>query len=312
MVRVAVLDDYQGVAASMADWSAFPDVRYFRRHIADPDALIEALEPYDVVVAMRERTPFPRSVLSRLPRLRLLVTTGMRNASIDVEAASELGVVVSGTRGSAGTTAELTWTLILGLVRDVASDDARIRLGGWQESVGLDLDGRTLGVVGLGRLGCRVARIGRAFGMNVIAWSPNLTAERAASHDVALASKAEVFGSPDIVTIHMALSDRTRGLVGADELRAMKRSAFLVNTSRAALVDQNALARALSEGWFAGAGLDVFDLEPLPADHWLRGSPRTLLSPHMGYVTEGGYRVFYGDAVEDIAAFLEGAPVRTL
>ena len=314
-VRVAVLDDYQKVAASMADWAGrLPgaEVRFFSEHIADEDALVAALEPFDVIVAMRERTPFPRQVLDRLPRLRLLVTTGMRNVAIDVAAARERDVVVAGTRGSAGTTAELTWALILGLVRDVAADDARIRAGGWQETVGLDLDGRTLGVVGLGRLGARVAAVGRAFGMNVIAWSPNLTPERAAEHGVAVVTKAELFGSADIVTLHMVLSDRSRGLVGEADLRAMKPSAFLVNTSRAGLVDTDALRRALEEGWIAGAGLDVFDVEPLPADHWLRAAPRTLLSPHMGYVTEHSYRIFYADVVEDIAAFLDGSPVRAL
>lgn len=313
-VRVAVLDDYQRVAASVADWEGLPGVstRFFAEHIADPDALVAALEPFEVIVAMRERTPFPRDVLARLPRLRLLVTTGMRNASIDLDAAREFGVVVSGTRGSAGGTAELTWALILGLVRTVAADDARIRAGRWQEAVGLDLDGRTLGVVGLGRLGSRVARVGLAFGMNVVAWSPNLTAERAAEHDVTLADRRALFGSADIVSLHMALSDRTRGLVGEADLRAMKPSAFFVNTSRAGLVDQDALRRALEEGWIAGAGLDVFDVEPLPEDHWLRSSPRTLLSPHMGYVTEESYRIFYSHAVEDIAAFLNGAPIRTL
>ena len=314
-VRVAVLDDYQGVAATMADWEGrLPgaDIRFFREHIAEPDALVAALEPFEVVVAMRERTPFPREVLARLPRLRLLVTTGMRNVVIDVAAARDLGVVVAGTRGSAGGTSELTWALIFGLVRNVAADDARIRAGRWQESVGLDLDGRTLGVVGLGRLGARVAQAGSAFGMNVVAWSPNLTRERAAEHGVGLVTRTELFGSADIVTVHMVLSDRSRGLIGEADLRSMKPSAYLVNTSRAGLVDEGALARALEEGWIAGAALDVFEREPLPADHWLRNSPRTLLSPHMGYVTENTYRVFYGDAVEDIAAFLNDSPVRTL
>jgi phosphoglycerate dehydrogenase-like enzyme len=314
-VRVAVLDDYQGVAATMADWKGrLPgaEIQFFREHIGEPEALVAALEPFEVVVAMRERTPFPREVLARLPRLRLLVTTGMYNVAIDVSAARDLGVVVAGTRGKAGGTSELAWALILGLVRNVAADDARIRAGRWQESVGLDLDGRTLGVVGLGRLGARVARVGSAFGMDVVAWSPNLTEERAAEHGVRLVTRTELFGSADIVTVHMVLSDRSRGLVGEDDLRSMKPSAFLVNTSRAGLVDEGALARALEEGWIAGAALDVFEREPLPADHWLRGAPRTLLSPHMGYVTEDTYRVFYEDAVEDIAAFLNDSPVRTL
>ena len=315
MVRIAVLDDYQGVAAEMADWPGrLPgvEVRFFHEHIPDPEVLVTALEPYEVIVAMRERTPFPEEILARLPRLRLLVTTGSRNASIALEAARDRGIVVSGTGGVAGSTAELTWALILGLVRTVATDDARIRTGGWQESVGLDLAGRTLGVVGLGRLGARVARVGLAFDMNVIAWSPNLTEERAAEHGVTLATKSSLFASADIVTLHVVLSDRSRGLIGEPELRAMKPTAYLVNTSRAGLVDTDALRRALSEERIAGAGLDVFDIEPLPTDHWLRTTPRTLLSPHMGYVTEDSYRVFYGDAVEDIVAFLNGTPIRTL
>jgi phosphoglycerate dehydrogenase-like enzyme len=307
-VRVAVLDDYQQVAASMADWAGrLPDaeVRFFAEHLADADALVAALEPFEVVVAMRERTPFPREVLARLPRLRLLVTTGMRNASIDVEAARERGVVVAGTGGSAGSTAELTWALIFGLVRTVAADDARIRAGRWQEAVGLDLDGRTLGVVGLGRLGSRVARVGLAFGMNVIAWSPNLTAERTAEHGVALATRDEVFGAADIVTLHLALSDRSRGLVGEADLRAMRPDAFFVNTSRAGLVDQDALRRALEEGWFAGAALDVFDVEPLPPCHPLRTLPTVTATPHIGYVADRPYRIFFRDAVAAIAQWLD-------
>jgi phosphoglycerate dehydrogenase-like enzyme len=314
-VRVAVLDDYQGVAASMADWEGrLPgaEVTCFREHIDDVDALAAALAPFPVVVAMRERTAFPAEVLSRLPRLKLLVTTGRRNASIDLDAARAAGVVVSGTRSNPCSTSELTWALILGLVRDVAADDARIRAGGWQETLGLDLNGRTLGVVGLGRQGSRVARVGLAFGMNVVAWSPNLTEERAAEQGVALVTKESLFSSADVVTVHMVLSDRSRGLVGTGDLRAMKPNAFLVNTSRAGLVDQDALRQALTEGWIAGAGLDVFDVEPLPADHWLRTSPRTLLSPHMGYVSEHSYRIFYGDVVDDIAAYLDGSPIRTL
>lgn len=314
-VRVAVLDDYQQVAADLADWSGrlpSAELRFFHSHHPHQDALVADLEPFDIVVAMRERTAFPREVLARLPRLRLLVTTGMNNASIDLGAAAGLGVTVAGTGGVAGATAELTWALIFGLVRTVAADDARVRAGGWQDSLGSDLGGRTLGVVGLGRLGSRVAQVGRAFGMRVIAWSPNLTAERAAAQDAEAVSKADLFASADVVTVHMALRDSTRGLIGEPELRAMHRDAILVNTSRGPLIDETALARALDEGWIRGAGLDVFDIEPLPADHWLRRSPRTLLSPHMGYVTEATYKVFYQEAVEDIAAFLAGEPVRLL
>jgi phosphoglycerate dehydrogenase-like enzyme len=314
-VRVAVLDDYQQVAADLADWSGrlpSAELRFFHSHHPNPDTLVADLESYDVVVAMRERTPFPRDVLARLPRLRLLITTGMHNASIDLGAAAELGVTVAGTGGVAGATAELTWALILGLTRTVAADDARVRAGGWQDSLGHDLAGRTLGIVGLGRLGARVAQVGRAFGMRVIAWSPHLTAERAAEQEAEAVSKAGLFASSDVVTVHMALHDSTRGLIGEPELRAMRSDAILVNTSRGPLIDEKALARALEEGWFRAAGLDVYDIEPLPADHWLRRSPRTLLSPHMGYVTEATYKVFYQEAVEDIAAFLAGNPVRLL
>ena len=314
-VRVAVLDDYQQVAAGMADWSGrlpAAEVRFFHGHHGDSDALVASLEAFEVVVAMRERTAFPRDVLARLPRLRLLVTTGMANASIDLEAAAQLGITVAGTGSVPGGTVELTWALILGLTRGVAGDDARMRVGGWQESVGGDLGGRTLGLVGLGRLGGRVADVGLAFGMRVIAWSPNLTVERAQARGVEAVAKAELFATSDVVSVHMVLRDSTRGLVGEAELRAMRRDAILVNTSRGPLIDESALARALEEGWIRGAGIDVFDVEPLPADHWLRRSPRTLLSPHMGYVTESTYRVFYQDAVEDIAAFLADAPVRVL
>ncbi|WP_448808950.1 D-2-hydroxyacid dehydrogenase family protein [Agromyces bauzanensis] len=317
-MRIAILDDYQGVALDAADWSALgADIDVFREHLGGGDAVVAALADADVVVAMRERTPFPRAVLRRLPRLRLLVTTGMRNAAIDVAAASELGIVVCGTRSGAAPTVELAWALILGLVRDVASDDAVVRAGGWQTSVPGDLDGATLGIVGLGRLGKRVATIGRAFGMDVIAWSPNLTAERAADAGATAVTKAELFERADVVTIHLVLGETTRGLIGADDLRRMRRTAVLVNTSRGPIIDETALLQAIAERWIAGLGVDVYQTEPLPADHWLRrpdapGGTRVLRSPHMGYVTRANYRTFYGDAVEDIAAFGAGAPVRVL
>lgn len=316
-VRVAVLDDYQGVAATYADWPGrLPeaDVRFVHEHIADPGRLVELLAPFEVVVAMRERTPFPREVLDRLPRLRLLVTTGMRNAAIDVEAARDRGVAVCGTGGLGHGTAELTWALILGLARNVPTEEASIRDGGWQRSVGHDLVGQTLGVVGLGRLGSRVAAVGAAFGMDVVAWSPNLTAERvrAAAGGVRLVSKHELFATAKVVTVHLVLAESTRGIADAAALRRMRPDAFLVNTSRGPLVDQPSLRRVLEEGSIAGAGLDVYDVEPLPPDHWLRSAPRTLLTPHLGYVTSDTYRVFYGEAVEDIRAFLDGSPLRAL
>lgn len=314
-VRVAVLDDYQGVAAAYADWAErLPEaeVEYVRDHVADPDRLVELLAPFDVVVVMRERTPLPQAVLERLPSLRLLVTTGMRNASIDLAAARERGVVVSGTRAHPWSTAELTWALILGLMRNVPAEDARVRAGGWQQEVGRDLTGETLGVIGLGRQGAHVAAVGAAFGMDVVAWSPNLTEERAGAGGARLVGKDELFATARVATVHLVLSDATRGIVDEAALRLMRADAYLVNTARALLVDQTALRSALEEGWIAGAGLDVFEVEPLPPDHWLRSAPRTLLSPHMGYVSDRNYQVFYGDAVEDVRAFLDGAPVRVL
>jgi phosphoglycerate dehydrogenase-like enzyme len=314
VTRVAVLDDYQDVAGRLADWKSLPaEVVVFRDHLSDESRVAARLADFDVIVAMRERTPFPRSLLERLPRLRLLVTTGMRNASIDLRAAGERGVVVSGTAGLPSPTAELTWALILALVRHVPREDRATREGRWQETLGTTLKGRTLGVLGLGQLGSRVARVGTAFEMDVIAWSQNLTAERAAAVGARLASgKDELLARADIVTIHLVLSDRTRGLIGARELGLMRPTAYLVNTSRGPIVDEGALIAALRAGAIAGAGLDVYDEEPLPPEHPLRGLPNTVITPHLGYVTEETYQIFYGQALEDIRAFLAGAPVRVL
>ncbi|MFE5911245.1 D-2-hydroxyacid dehydrogenase family protein [Streptomyces wedmorensis] len=316
-LRCAVLDDYQGVALASADWSPLADrvdVRVLREHLADRDAVVAAVEDCEIVVIMRERTPFDAELLARLPRLRLLVTSGPRNASIDIAAARARGVVVCGTASSPEPPTELTWALLLGLARHVRTEAQALRDGGpWQSTVGTDLAGRTLGVVGLGKIGARVAAIGRAFGMDVVAWSPNLTEERAAEHGVRLAKdKTDLFASADFVSLHLVLSDRSRGVVGEPELRAMRPSAYLVNTSRAGLVDGEALVRALREGWIAGAGLDVYDTEPLPADDPLRTLPNVLALPHLGYVTEANYAVYFGEAVEDIEAFLAGTPVREL
>jgi phosphoglycerate dehydrogenase-like enzyme len=315
VLRIAVLDDFQSVSGEFADWSRLPEeaeVVAFADHLDDEDAVADRLTDFDVVVAMRERTPFPRSLLARLPRLRLLVTTGARNAAIDVAAAAERGVTVCGTGAHPTGTAELTWALVLAVARHVPEEDAGMRAGGWQRTVGTDLAGARLGVVGLGRLGTRVARIGQAFGMDVVAWSQNLTDERATEAGVRRVERDELFATADVVTVHLVLSERTRGLVGRDELARMKRSAILVNTSRGPVVDEAALLEALSEGHLAGVGLDVYDREPLPADAALRTAPRTVLTPHLGYVTRDTYRVFYGDAVEDVAAFLRGEPVRVL
>lgn len=315
-VRCLLLDDYQDVALTSADWSTLTDrVRVDRlgRPLA-PGEVADALRGYQVVVAMRERTPFPAELFAALPDLRLLVTTGMRNASIDLAAAAAHGVTVCGTRGSSGATAELTWALILGLARNLLTEATALRTGGpWQSTVGTDLAGRTLGVLGLGRLGSRVAEIGRAFGMDVLAWSPHLTAERADAAGARLAgSAAELFADSDVVTVHLVLSESTRGLVDATLLRRMRPGAYLVNTSRGPIVDRAALVRALREGRLAGAGLDVYDTEPLPADDELRRLPNVLATPHLGYVTRDTYAAFYGDAVADIAAWLDGTPLRVL
>ncbi|HEY3507282.1 MAG TPA: D-2-hydroxyacid dehydrogenase family protein [Actinocatenispora sp.] len=315
-MRCLLLDDYQDVALRSADWGPVTDrVRVDRlgRPLA-ADEVADALRGYEVVVAMRERTAFPAEVFAALPELRLLVTTGMRNASIDLAAAAAHGVTVCGTRGSSVATAELAWALILGLARNVLPEATALRAGGpWQSTVGTDLAGRTLGVLGLGRLGSRVASYGRAFGMDVLAWSPHLTAERAATADARLAgSAAELFAGSDVVSIHLVLSESTRGLVDAALLDRMRPGAYLVNTSRGPIVDSDALLSALRSGRIAGAGLDVYDTEPLPADDPLRTLPNVLATPHLGYVTRDTYAAFYGDAVADVAAWLDGSPVRVL
>jgi phosphoglycerate dehydrogenase-like enzyme len=315
MTRVAILDDYQGVALRLADWGRLPDgaeVTVFRDHLADPEALAARLAPFAVVVAMRERTAFPGALLARLPALRLLVTTGMRNAAIDVRAAGERGVVVCGTGGLPYPTAELAWGLVLALARRIPLEDRGLREGRWQETLGVGLNGKTLGVLGLGTLGSRVARFGRAFEMDVLAWSQNLTAARAAEVGARRVERDELLRGADLVSIPVVLSERTGGLTGARELALMKPTAFLVNTSRGPIVDEAALLAALRAGTIAGAGLDVYDQEPLPDDHPLRRLPGVVLTPHLGYVTEETYRIFYGQALEDVEAFLRGSPVRVL
>jgi len=315
MVRIAVLDDYQGIALSKGGWDRLPaDARIeaFRDHVVDEAALALRLQPFDVVVAMRERTPFPRSLLERLPNLKLLVTTGMRNASFDVQAAKDRGVLVCGTGGQPTPTAELTWGLIIGCVRHIAQEDRATRAGNWQTTIGPTLHGATLGCLGLGNLGSQVARVGLAFGMNVIAWSQNLTVERAQQVGAKLVTKDELLSQSDVVSIHLVLSDRTRGLIGARELALMKPTAFLVNTSRGPIVDEAALVETLRQHRIAGAGIDVFGQEPLPAEHPFLRLDNTLITPHLGYVTLETYDRFYGEAVEDIIAWLEGAPVRVI
>jgi phosphoglycerate dehydrogenase-like enzyme len=312
-MRIAVLDDYQQVAESLADWSTLEaDVSFFPDHISDRGDLVSRLSGFEVVVAMRERTAFPRELLTALPDLRLLVTTGSVNASIDVKAAQELGIVVSGTGSLPHPTAELAMALILALARGLVDQAGSVRDGGWQVGLGRDLLGSTLGVIGLGRLGSQVAGLGQGFGMDVLAWSHNLTRERATEVGVSQVSMDELLRRADFVTIHLRLSDRTRGLIGAAELSLMKPDAYLVNTSRGPIVEETALLDAVRTGVIAGAGIDVFDEEPLPADHPYRTEPRILATPHVGYVTRESYQVFYEGVVESIEAWRDGAPIRLL
>jgi phosphoglycerate dehydrogenase-like enzyme len=316
MPRVAVLDDYQGVALEMADWNALPadcQVQVFRDHLTDLAALAERLSHFEIITCMRERTPFRRDLLERLPNLLLLVTTGMRNAAIDVAAATDLGILVCGTAGGPDSPpAELTWGLILALLRHIPREDAATRAGHWGVTVGMCLEGKVLGILGLGRLGTKVARVGVAFDMSVIAWSQNLTAERAAQYGATLVSKDELFARSDILSIHVQLSARTRSLVGARELHLMKPTAYLINTARGPIVDEAALVQALQTRTIAGAGLDVFDQEPLPPGHPLTVLDNTLLVPHIGYVTKEQYQVRYRDTVENVAAYLRGEPLRVI
>lgn len=309
-----MLDDYQSAAERAADWASLDDteVTFFSDRIVEPDDLVRRLIDFDIVVTMRERTAFPHHVISRLPRLRLIVVTGRRSRVIDLAAAERAGITVCNTRGHSRGVVELTWALILALVRHVPAEDARIRSGGWQHTVGDLLEGKTLGVVGLGKVGGQVAAIGSAFGMRVVAWSPNLAAERADSLNVQAVDKGTLFETADLVTVHMVMAESTVGLIGEAEMRAMRRTSFIVNTSRGPLVDERALARALREGWIAGAALDVYDVEPLPEDHPLRDAPNTVLTPHIGFVTKENYRLLYGDAVENIRGFAVGNPQRVM
>lgn len=315
MTRVAILDDYQDVALSVADWKSLgPEVavQAFHERLVGEDVLVKRLADFEVIVAMRERTHFPRSVLERLPKLKLLVTTGMRNVAIDAKAAAELGIVVSGTGMLTPPTAELTWGLILALARHIPEEAQHMRSGRWQATVGVGLHGKVLGVLGLGKLGSEVARVGRAFQMEVIAWSQNLTAENASSVGATRVEKDELFQRADFVTIHLILSKRTRGLVTARELALMKPGAYLINTSRGPIVEERALIDVLTNRKIAGAALDVYDEEPLPENHSLRRLDNVVLTPHLGYVTVENYRRAYGEAVEDIRAFLAGNPIRTI
>jgi len=307
-VKIAVLDDYQGVAFEMADWSAVTaraDVDVFRDHLSDADAVVERLLPYDVVCVMRERTPLGAGAIERLPNLKLIASTGPRNASIDLKAAAARGIAVVHTGYSGSPTVELTWALILAGARHIVAEATAVRSGGWQHSIGDDLSGKTLGIIGLGNLGSRVATIGLAFGMRVIAWSQNLTAEKAGAVGAALVSKEDLLRQADIVSVHLVLSARTRALIGASELALMKPSARLVNTSRGPIVVEAALIAALKSGQIAGAAIDVYDMEPLPADHPYRNLEHLLATPHIGYVSRDLYERFYRDTVSNIIAWLD-------
>ena len=314
--RLAILDDYQDVAHGFADWAALEaegvKVTTFREPFASRDALVSALADVSIVIAMRERTAFPREVFEKLPALQLLVTTGMANASIDVAAATDHGVTVCGTPGSPTAAPELTWALLLAAARHLPAEENSLRAGTWQSTVGFELAGKTLGIVGLGKIGRRVTGYGRAFGMEVLAWSQNLTAGAAEVAGARLVSKEELFRASDVVTLHLRLSPRSENTVGEAELRLLGPEGILVNTARGPLVNQDALIRALSQGWIRGAALDVFDEEPLPAGHPLLAAPNTVLSPHLGYVTQESYREFYGGAFEDVTAWLAGSPIRTI
>jgi phosphoglycerate dehydrogenase-like enzyme len=314
-LKLAILDDYQGTAKDLGDWSSLPpgtNVQFFQDHIANEDKLVERLRDFDMVMGMRERTPFTRSILSRLPKLRLLMTTGLRNASFDMEAASDMGIPVCGASGAGEGPTELTWGLILSLMRHIHEEDKRSREGSWGTTVGVGLKGKTLGLIGLGHIGSLVAKVGKAFDMNIIAWSQNMTAERAKACDARLVDKETLFRESDVVSVHLVLSDRSRGLVGAEELELMKSSAFLVNISRGPIVDEKALIDVLERKAIAGAALDTFDVEPLPLSHPLFKTPNTLICPHLGYVTEEGYRAFYSGVIENVRAFLSGEPIRVI
>jgi D-3-phosphoglycerate dehydrogenase len=316
MVRAAILDDYQNVAMGFADWSPIAkdvEIKVFNKPFGSQDEAIKALQRFTIVVGMRERTPFPRKVIEALPDLKLLITTGARNNSFDVKACAEHGITVCGTGGVASPTTGITFGLMLELTRRIGFENARLKSGApWQTTIGRDLEGLTLGILGLGKLGQRSAAVGRAFGMKTIAWSQNLTEEKAKGAGADYVSKDDLFRTADFVTIHLVLSDRSRGLVGAKELGLMKQSAYLINTSRGPIVDEKALIAVLQLKSIAGAGLDVFDIEPLPLDHPFRKMDNVVITPHLGYVSEQNYRKYFPDIVEDIRGWLDGKPVRVI
>ncbi|HXJ00149.1 MAG TPA: D-2-hydroxyacid dehydrogenase family protein [Micropepsaceae bacterium] len=313
-VKIGILDDFQNVTRGIADWSRLPahaSVTVFNEHF-EGEELIRRILPFNVLVITRERTPFPRSMIERLPNLKLLVTAGWRNLGIDMAACRDHGILVCGTEAGSSPTAELAWGLILAVARRIAEEDKNLRAGRWQSSIGFTLKDKTLGILGLGRLGAQMARVGAAFGMDIVAWSQNLTPERAAQSGAARVEKSELFRQADVLTIHLLLSDRTRGIVGREEIALMKDTAILVNTARAAIVDEAALIAALTAGTIAGAGLDVYSREPVPPDAAILKAPNTVLTPHLGYVTRETYGIYFPQALEDIEAWLKGTPIRVI
>ncbi len=316
MTRIAILNDWQNVARSSADWTVLPadaEITVFNEALPeDESARAKAIEDFEIICLMRERTAFPRSLLERLPNLKLLNTTAMGNRTIDMAAARELGITVCGTRGAGSGTAELTWGLIIGLARKIYVERETLKAGRWQTTLGDDLIGHTLGILGLGNIGARVAKVAKAFDMDVIAWSQNLTPERAQEAGARYVTKEQLFAEADYLSLHLVLSDRTRGIVGAEDLARMKPTAYVINTSRGPLIDEAALLDTLRNRRIAGAGLDTYEIEPLPADHPLLSLDNVLLTPHLGFVTKDAYTRFYGDTVENVAAFLKGEPLRVL
>ena len=310
-MRVAILDDYQNTAMDSADWSSVAsqaDIEVFKDHIHDEDAVAARLQDFEIICAMRERTPFPQSLIDKLPNLKLIISSGMRNRGIDIEAAKDNDIIVCGTKSVGKPTAELAWGLILGLARKIPAEDSNVRAGGWQQTVGEGLIGKTLGIAGLGNLGSRMAHIAKAFDMNVIAWSKNLTQERCDEFDVQLVSKDQLMAQSDFLTIHLILSDRTRGVIGSDDLARMKSTAYIINTARGPIIDEDALVDCLQRKSIGGAGIDVFSVEPLPADHPFRALNNTVITPHLGYVEEESYGAYFRGYVEAIDAFLTGEP----
>ena len=314
-MKVAILDDYQGVAEQLVDWSKFKDsceIKVFNQPFEDEDHSIENLKSFDALLIMRERTPMTKKLMDGCPNLKFIATSGMRNLGIDLEHAKSKGIIVSGSEGNKNPTAELTWALILGLARNIKQESENMYQGYWQTTIGFELKGKTLGIMGLGNLGSMVAKVGKAFGMEVIAWSENLKMAEAEKHGVMAVTKDELFEKSDFLTIHYLLSDRSRNLVKYDDISKMKKTAFIINTSRGPIINEDDLIKALQDEIIAGAGLDVYAIEPLPENHKLRFLPNVLLTPHIGYVTLDNYIKWYNQMAEDLKAFLEEKPIRVL